>query len=204
MSVWTLLRITPLVHRKSYLVIIFLNVQCICKVDQKWNELKFLLAYRKSCLAIIGPKSNAKLTKYEIRSSYCLIQFGFIPGVSSTLTWHQNTIFVYIYNCLPIFTTSHLYFALFRLNYHYLIIFSLNCPDFTTCAIFTQNMYSSIKTIMYGDIALQIIWGCRKCWHECSLGVYLVIDNFWGIQSVVWLRKNRCSKVLGVSDFIAT
>ena len=35
-------------------------------------------AYRKICLAIIGFKSNTKLTKYEIRSSYCLRQFGFI------------------------------------------------------------------------------------------------------------------------------
>ena len=60
---------------------------------QSWSKVKWvkvgvqtllkitLLAYRKSCLAIIGPKSNEKLTKYEIRSSYCLIQFGFIPGV---------------------------------------------------------------------------------------------------------------------------
>ena len=52
-----------------------------------------------------------------------------------------------------------------------------------------KNMYSSIETIIYGDIALQRIWGCRKCWHKCSLGVYLVIDNFGGIHSVVWLRK---------------
>ena len=33
--------------------------------------------------------------------------------------------------------------------------------------------------------------------NECSLGVYLVIDNFWGIQSVVWLK----TVVLGVSNF---
>ena len=23
----------------------------------------------------------------------------------------------------------------------------------------------------------------KKCWHECSLGVYLVIDNFGGYRA---------------------
>ena len=30
---------------------------------------------------------------------------------------------------------------------------------------------------MHGYIAFQIIGGYRKCQHECSLGVNLVIDN---------------------------
>ena len=41
-------------------------------------------------------------------------------------------------------------------------VISGHCPDLTICAIFTQNMYSSIETItctfcIYGDIALQRI-----------------------------------------------
>ena len=44
-------------------------------------------------------------------------------------------------------------------------------------------MYSSIETIIYGDIALKRIWWCRKCWHECSLGVYLVIKILGGYRA---------------------
>ena len=36
------------------------------------------LGYWKSYLTIIGPNSNEKLTKYKNRSSYYLLQFGFI------------------------------------------------------------------------------------------------------------------------------
>ena len=35
------------------------------------------LAYRRSYLAIVGPYSHEKFTKYEIRSNYYLLQFGF-------------------------------------------------------------------------------------------------------------------------------
>ena len=40
------------------------------------------------------------------------------------------------------------------------------------CKILEQS------TIIHGDIAFQRIWGYRKCCHECSLGVYLVIHNY--------------------------
>ena len=49
-------------------------------------------SYRKSYLAIIGPNSHGKLTKYEIRSQV-IICFNL---VLSTLIWTQNTIGVHI------------------------------------------------------------------------------------------------------------
>ena len=36
---------------------------------------------------------------------------------------------------------------------------------------------------MQGDIAFQANVGYRKCCHECSLGVYLVIDNMVYVPS---------------------
>ena len=38
--------------------------------------------------------------------------------------------------------------------------------------------FKSNRTIIHGDIAFQRFGGSRKCCHECSLCVYLVIDNF--------------------------
>ena len=32
------------------------------------------------------------------------------------------------------------------MNYPYLVIFALNCPDFTKCALFTIDRYFSIET----------------------------------------------------------
>ena len=55
------------------------------------------LAYMKLYLVIIGPISHDKLTKYKIRSSYYLLQFGSIYSY-----WPKNTIVVtYIYHYLP-------------------------------------------------------------------------------------------------------
>ena len=64
------------------------------------------------------------------------------------------------------------------------------------CAIFTLARYSSIetapmckmfkmsnRTIIHGETAFQRIGGYIKCCHECSLGVYLVIDNYWYVPS---------------------
>ena len=39
-----------------------------------------------------------------------------------------------------------------------------------------QNVRVIEKNI-HGDVAFQRIGGYRMCCHECSLGVYLVIDN---------------------------
>ena len=78
--------------------------------------------------------------------------------------------------------------AVFRLNYPYLGIFSLNCPDVTICAIFTLYIYSAIATAPLCTILEQSDhyswiycmsknWGIQKCHHECNVGVNLVIDN---------------------------
>ena len=47
------------------------------------------------------------------------------------------------------------------------------------CATFVSN-----RTIIHGDIAFQRIGGYRKCCHECSLCVYLVIDNCLCVPSI--------------------
>ena len=41
------------------------------------------------------------------------------------------------------------------------------------------HLSQSNRKIIHGDIAFQRIGGYRKCCHECSLCVYLVIDNFF-------------------------
>ena len=74
---WIFLRITFLVHRKSYLVIIYTN--SYNKINQRWIYVKLEsdwtllrithLAHRKSYLLIICPNSHEKLIKSEIRSS---------------------------------------------------------------------------------------------------------------------------------------
>ena len=72
--------------------------------------------------------------------------------------------------------------AKFRLNYPYLGIFALNCPDFTICAIFTRYMHSSIDFRAIGPLFMEILpfegLGDTSVISECSLGVNLVIDNF--------------------------
>ena len=76
--------------------------------------------------------------------------------------------------------------------YLYLALFRLNCPDLTICAILIiqRYIYSSIetarlcnRTAIHGDIPSKRIGGYRKCCHECSLGVYQVIDNFVYVNS---------------------
>ena len=77
-------------------------------------------AYRKTCPAIIGPKSNKKLTKYEIRSSYCWQQFGFIyPYLTPK---YHLCLYLELLICI------YHYSPIFGLYYPYLVIFALNCP----------------------------------------------------------------------------
>ena len=74
-SVQTLLRITRLAHKKSYLVIIFPNSHeklTKSEIRSSWESVWTLLritrlVHTKSYLAIIGPNSHEKLTKSDIR-----------------------------------------------------------------------------------------------------------------------------------------
>ena len=78
--------------------------------------------------------SNKKLTKYEIRSSYCLRQFGFIYPYLTPI-YHFRL-------CLELLICIYHYSPIFRLIYFIiptLVIFALNCPDFTICAMFTKH-----------------------------------------------------------------
>ena len=81
----------------------------------------------------------------------------------------------------------------------------------TICAIFTLDRYSSIetaplckilehRTIMHGDIAFQRIGGYIKCCHECSLGVYLVIDNYLYVPSDALPLYNILNRTIGYGD----
>ena len=85
----TLLKITHLAPRKLYLVILGPNTYrklyliIICQNSHETLSIGTLLkitclAYKKSYLAIIGPNTHEKLTKYEMRSSYYLLQFGIV------------------------------------------------------------------------------------------------------------------------------
>ena len=75
------------------------------------------LAHWKSYLVIICPNSHQKSTKSEIRSSYYLLQFGFIyPYLAQKYNFCP-------YLALLIFTTIYLYLAVFRLNYPYFWVY---------------------------------------------------------------------------------
>ena len=63
-------------------------------------------------------------------------------------------------------------------------------------------MYSSIETIIYGDIALQRIWWCRNCWHGCSLGVYLVIDFFGGYRASFGWKQLCCECQMSIATYL--
>ena len=63
------------------------------------------IAHRKSYLVIIGPNSQERLTKSEIRSSYYLVQYGFIyPYLAPKYQFGPYlALLTYIYNYLSIF-----------------------------------------------------------------------------------------------------
>ena len=114
---------------------------------------------------------------------------------------------------VSIFYLNHVNY-LYLLNYPYLGTFTLNCPDFTICAIFTLYMHSSMDYTSVqnfraiGPLFMDILHlkdlGDTSVVSECSLGVNLVIDKFvyvvsdtycilkiWGIQvssaNAVWV-----------------
>ena len=95
--------------------------------------------------------------------------------VVSTLKWPQYII-LSILSIIYLYLPPPPYLNLFIIIYLYLVLFALNCHDFTTCAIVSLHRYYSIETMI--DNAFQIIGRCRKCRHKYSLHIYLVIDNF--------------------------
>ena len=141
--VWTLLRITHLAHRKSYLVIISPNTHEKChylphftwkvklgkvgvcsNITPIGSHIWPLLApiHMRSWPnmklgQIIGPNSHEKLTQYKIRSSYYLLQFAFL----STLIWPNIPFF-------SIFCLTYLYLPLFTYIQPYLPLFCHICP----------------------------------------------------------------------------
>ena len=94
------------------------------EIRTSWRSLLKItrLAYRKSYLAVIGPNPHEKLTKYEIRQSYHLLQFCFI-----------DPYLVPYYFCpyLALLTNIYHYLPIIGINYPYLVIFALDCPDLT-------------------------------------------------------------------------
>ena len=81
------------------------------------------LAYRKLYLAIIDPNTHEKLTKYEIRSSYYLLQFGFIYPYLVCLSICTIT-----YLHLPLYTNIWPNVALITLILSYLPLIALIWP----------------------------------------------------------------------------
>ena len=184
----TLLRITRQAHSKSYLVINCPNAQenlTTSEIMSDWRRFE----HCSESLIISGNyfplqiKQKVDLIWNKVKLLFAPIWFHlplFDPKIQFV------SIFRVAYLHLSLFTYIWPYLDLITPIWSYLPLIALIAPSL--CAIFIKHMYSSIEKIIHRDIALQRIYGCRKCWHECSLCVYLVIDNFWGIQSVVWLR----------------
>ena len=71
-------------------------------------------------MAIIGPNSHEKFTKYEIRSSYYLLQFGFIypyvaPKYHVCITYLRLSLFTYIWPNIALITLIWSYLPLIAL-----------------------------------------------------------------------------------------
>ena len=66
------------------------------------------------------------------------------------------------------------------MTYPYLVIFALNCPDLIICVLVIPYMYSSIET---APLCKMIEQSDNYSWIYCSLGVYLVIDNYLFVPS---------------------
>ena len=134
----------------------------------RWSQFEHCsksLVYPKGS-HIIGPSlSNIKLDQVYSYQNLVLYILMCGPNISLCPCW---ALFILIYPLQ--------YLTLFIIIYLYLVIFTFNCHDFTTCVIVTLHRYSSIETII--DIAFQIIGRYRKYRHKYSLHLYLVNDNF--------------------------
>ena len=143
----------------SYLVIMFPCYLVIMFEKLTKNEMRYSYdsiqtlvkitrpAYRKTCLAIIGPISNKKLTKYEIRSSYCLHQFGFhLPLFDPKIPF--LSIFRIAYLHLPLFTYIWPYLDLITPIWSYLPLIALILPYVpyspNICIILLRKLFMEI------------------------------------------------------------
>ena len=138
------------------------------------------------------------------------------PQIKQKVDWIWNYVkllFAPIWFHLPLFDPKIQFLSIFRIAYLHLPLFTYIWPyiDVITpiwsylpliallLPYVPYSMYSSIEKIIHGDIALKRIWGSRTCWHECSLCVYLVIDNFWvDLYRVSFGCEYSCSRVLRV------
>ena len=158
----------------------------------KWNKVKFKsvqtllrithLAHRKSS-GLYLPQFTWKISpKSVIRSSYYLVQFGFINAYLAP----KNTICVpylalfFLY--LPLFTYIWAYLPLIALILQYVpyspyICILLSTETAPLCKILEQSDHYSWR------YCISKIWGDTSVISECSLGVNLVIDNFLYVVS---------------------
>ena len=74
---------------------------------------------------------------------------------------------------VALFTYTYPYFTII---YPYLVIFSLNCPDFTVCSILTLNGYFFIETYSY---YLAPGGGCEVLFSPCLSVCVCVRPIFW-------------------------
>ena len=127
-------------------------------------------AHRKSYLVIIFPNSHDKLTNSEIRSSYYLLQFGFIYPYLATK-----------YHCYPylaLVTYIWLYLGLITLIWAYLPLIALILPYVPYSPSY---MHSAIETPPLCKIVEK---SDHYVWRYCILKI-------WGIRvssaNAVWV-----------------
>ena len=157
----------------------------------------------KSYLTIIGPNSHEK---FGFIYPYLPPKYIFLSIFS--ITYLQLPLFSYIWPNLALITLILSYLPFIPVIWPYVPYSPYICIillGLHLCAIF-----KSIGQLFMEILHFQRIGACRKCCHECSLGVCLVIDNCVYVsshaldlcqivkQSDNWLWRYCISKIWGI------
>ena len=168
-SVWTLLKITLLASRKSYLVIIGSN--SYEKLESDGTLLRITcLAHRRSYLVIMFPNSHEKLPKLKLAKLLfvpiwvCLILF----CTNISFFAHCRTLLIYIFA----------YLALFTHIYNYLPLFGRICSNLTICAIFICAICAYIGAIFTLEGLRGIVITLCVCMCVCPANILVFYKRY--------------------------
>ena len=138
------------------------------QVELVWTLLRITrLDPSQSYLVIICPNSHEKLTKSEIRSSYYLLQFGFIyPYLAPRynfcpyLAYLKLSIFSLTYLYLPRLTYIWLYIGLMTLIWAYLPLIALVLPyvSYSPYISIILLRYCISKNWGYKSVITNAVW----------------------------------------------
>ena len=126
------------------------------------------------------PQNNSSSLWEVISSHFTQIHI----GVGSNMSQNHLKKFAPKYHFCLIISLIYPYLAL---NTYIFVIFALNCPDLTRCAILTQQRYSSIETAHLCKILEQTSYRHQNLKQSDNYLRRYCILKIWGIQSVVWL-----------------